>query len=90
MTEIHRINAECEQYPGKVTIQRLEPLAKWSLANAKNPMELMIGELIEGCRPLVKVEGTDPTAEHLVKRLYGILTTRYGYQISEEDSGNSK
>jgi len=34
----------------------------------------------------VTVEGTDATAEHLAKRLYGILATRYGYQISVGDA----
>lgn len=89
MPETYHVYTECEKYPGKVTIQRLEATSRWHLADAKNPMELMVIELIESSRALVTVEGTDATAERLAKRLYGILTARYGYQISIGNSKNS-
>jgi len=50
MSDTLQLTTECEQYPGKVTIQRLETPAKWTLADAKNPVELMLVDLIEGIR----------------------------------------
>ncbi len=87
--ETLQLITECGQHPGKVTIQRLEPPVKWTLADANNPMGLMPVDMIEGSRVLLTVEDTDATAEHLAKRLYGILTTRYGYQISMGDADDS-
>lgn len=85
-----RICEICEGYPGRVTLHLLEPGARWTIVDGDDPIGLMVFELAESCRVLVKVEGTDTAAEHLAKRLYGILTARYGYENSTGSSDNSK
>lgn len=90
MSEIYRICDTCVEYPGTVTIQRLEPSDAPSLADAKHPTELLIVDLMESSRVRITVEGTGNAAESLAKHLFGILTARYGYSVSMDDPDNSK
>ena len=81
MSAAYLLAKECQSYPGRVTLESLEPDHDPIPYNCKEILGLAQLLAIEGAEMLLTVEGIGPAAEKLTCRLYGGLTSRYTFDM---------
>ncbi len=72
---------ECGKHTRQVKIWRTDPDRDPCVVNAKSIMELVLLEARERARVMISVDGEDPEAQCIARRLYGALTSRYGFDL---------
>jgi len=77
----HHLAKQCESYPGEVTLASLAPDGDPTPHNCKDAFKLLDLVATEGTEVLLSVEGIDPAAEQLARRLYSGITSRYAFDM---------
>jgi phosphotransferase system HPr-like phosphotransfer protein len=77
----YHVYQECENYPRRVLLQRIDEPTNSETLDCKQPLRLILLMAHEGARVRLSVEGEDAAAMTLANRLYGGLTSRYAFDM---------
>jgi phosphotransferase system HPr-like phosphotransfer protein len=72
---------ECQKHHGAALMQQVDKGEDSPWRNAKKPIELLLLGALEEQEVLIKVQGEDAEAERVIRRIYGVLTSRYSFDL---------